>query len=124
MHSVVYVSLKEELGDGNCISSMLMLAHMDEVESPDVALGLDETILHESIEVCCDCGMEGCHQGSAPVELGRSGVGRTTSSTLGGGGRRGKNKPMMADLTSSLLPPRSSPAPSSSIPSKAFELVR
>lgn len=104
---------------------LLEVAHIFELESPDeVLLGLEGTTFQGSIWACDGSGKVGCHQFSAPVELGNSGVGRTTSTILGGGGRRGKNNPMMAALTSSLLPLRSSPAPSSSKPSRAMALVR
>lgn len=57
-------------------------------------------------------------------ELGRRVGWRTTSTTRGGGGNKGFINPMRQFLTSSLLPHSSSPAPSSSRPSKALTWVR
>ena len=101
------------------------VAHRLVLESPDdVVLGLEGRIFQESMVVGCEGARLCCHQFSAPVELGRIGAGRTTSTSLGGGGRSGRKRPMMEAFTSSLRPHKSSPAPSSSKPSKAMALVR
>ena len=113
-------SSKEKLGS----RSMLVQVPVPCPESAEVYTVLEEAYFHDSgaAEYCE--GKVGCHQFSAPVELGRTGVGRTTSAGRGGGGRSGRNMPMMAVLTSSLRPQSSSPAPSSSNPSRAMALVR
>src|SRR5579862_6326700 len=100
-----------------------MLAHIAACESAVVVvLGLDGTTFHESTGAV-ECRV-GCHQCPAPGELGNSGAGRIMFITRGGGGSNGMNNPIIALLTSSLLPHRSSPAPSSSRPSNASALVR
>ena len=95
------------------------------LESQDeTGLGLKFTTFHVSTgctaEACCDG-----QQVSEMTELGRIGVGRMISTTgLGGGGIRWMNRFDICCLTSSLFPQRSSPAPSSSRPSRARALVR
>jgi len=71
-----------------------------------------------------DTGMFGAHQ-LAVGELGSKGTGLGCSWALGGGGgRSGTKNPWICCLTSKLPPHKSSPAPSSSIPSKAIASVR
>jgi hypothetical protein len=107
---------------------MPMLAQIDELaESADVdaTLGLDGRTLQDSTGAGSDTGVGPCvHMLWAAGELGSRGGWRTTSMILGGGGRRGLNKAMTLDFTSSLFPLSSSPAPSSSRPSRAETWVR
>ena len=102
-----------------------MLAHNELESAEDVVLGLDGMTLHESTGAGVDEGRVGCDHQFAPAgELGSKGGGRTTSMIRGGGGSRGRNKPMMLFLTSSAFPFNNSPQPSSSNPSKADTCVR
>ena len=102
-----------------------MLTHSVWESEDEVVVGLDGMTLHDSTGAGADAGMVGADHQFAPAgELGSNGGGRTTSMIRGGGGNRGKNSPMTLVLTSSLFPHSSSPAPSSSNPSKADTWVR
>ena len=108
------------MGDGNCISCSPMLAHSEFESTDDVVLGLDGITLQESTGAGTDAEILDCDHQFAPAgELGNKGGGRTTSMILGGGGNNGWKRPITLDLTSSLFPHSSSPAPSSSNPSRA-----
>jgi hypothetical protein len=97
-----------------------MLAHR-ELESVEVVvLGLEGMGLHASTGAETEDEILGCDHHSVPAgELGSRGGGRTTSTIRGGGGSRGRNRPMILFLTSSLFPHSNSPIPSSSSPSRA-----
>lgn len=96
-------------------------AHRPGLESDVVAVAAveaDGRTFHEESKGT-GCGMGSCHQVSGPVELGKKGAGRRRSIVRGGGASRETKRLEMAFLASSLLPPSSSPAPSSSSPSRA-----
>jgi len=117
---VEYGWLYDGVGDGSWISFSPMLAHNELESADDVVLGLDGMTLHESTGAATLEGRVDCDHQFAPAgELGNNGGGRTTSTIRGGGGNRGRKRPMMLVLTSSLFPHNSSPAPSSSSPSRA-----
>ena len=110
--------VKEGVGDGSWTSLIPMVAQMGVVlESVDVTLGLEGRTLHASTAGRLP-GIGACDHMLAAGELGSSG-GWRTSTTRGGGGRRGFMRPRTWVLTSSLFPHSSSPAPSSSRPSRA-----
>jgi len=88
------------------------------VESTDVVeAGLEGRIFQDSTGAGIAGGGGACVQ--TPGEEGSKGGWRTTSTILGGGGTRGFMRARTAFLTSSLRPANSSPAPSSSRPSRA-----
>jgi hypothetical protein len=121
--------LNDGVGDGSCTSCMVMLAHIGvllESADVDVTLGLDGSTRQDSTGAGTAGEGVDCDQMPAPAgELGSSGGWRTTSTILGGGGSRGLfSRLMMLFLTYSLLPQSSSPAPSSSKPSRAETWVR
>jgi hypothetical protein len=101
-----------------------MLAQMDGLlDSVEVTLGLEGKTLHASTGAgSVDVVVAELHIAEAG-ELGRRGGCRITSTTLGGGGRRGFRRFWRLVLTSSLFPLSSSPAPSSSSPSSAETCV-
>lgn len=123
--AVEYGWLKEGAGEGSWISFKLMLTHKEFESVDEVVLGLDGRTLHVSTGAVVDDGSVGAdHQLALAGELGNKGGGRTTSTMRGGGGSKGRNIPRRLFLTSSLFPHSSSPAPSSSRPSRAETCVR
>lgn len=117
--------LNDGVGDGSWISFRPILAHNDCESTEDVVLGLDGMTLHASPGAEIEVAIVGCDHQFAPAgELGNKGGGRTMSTIRGGGGNKGRKSPIMLCFTSSLFPHRSSPAPSSSSPSRAETCVR